>query len=325
MKLSKKINNSSLSIIVILIISMFLLQGCTGNSAPIRIGTNAWPPCEIWQIAEQQGYFGKVPVDIIRFSSWSDNMSALYKGNINITHATYFNAVYYHDKGIPARIILSSDVIEGSDGLVVKNNITSGPDLKGKVIAVEINTDEHFLLKKALDNFGLSEDEVIIQSATSFESMQLFIDGKVDACFTYDPFLHQAAEEGEGRIFWTTLDLPDYMIDVLVADDQTLTSRKKDLKIIIQAWYKAQEFIKNNKEEAFSILAATEGMSAEDFEAFYNSFTFFSAKENLDIFSSPSFEAKLEEMNEFLFLHGAIRNKADVKNIFSLDIIQELQ
>ncbi|MDA3938189.1 MAG: ABC transporter substrate-binding protein [Spirochaetia bacterium] len=304
---------------------MLVLQGCGSNSKPIRIGTNAWPPCEIWQIAEQQGYFGKVPVEIIRFSTWSDNMSALYKGNIDITHATYFNAVYYHDKGEAAKIILASDVIEGSDGLTVKNYIISGSDLKGKVVAVEINTDEHFLLKKALEEFGLTEEDITVQSSTSYESMQLFIDGEVDACFTYDPFLHQAAEEGEGKVIWTTLDLPSYMIDTLVAQDNTINTRKKDLKVVLAAWYKAQEYIKNNSDEAFAFLAASEGMTPEDFEGFYNSFTLFTPQDNLEIFSSSSFTARLEEMNDFLFTHQAIKSKANVKELFTSDVVKGLK
>ena len=168
-------------------------------------------------------------------------MDSLYKGNVNLTHSTYFNSVYYHDKGVEGKIILSSDTIAGSDGFVIKKEKLDKKDLSGISIAVEINTDEHFLLKKALDSMGMNEEDVVIRSATSAEASELFRNNTVDACFTYEPFLSQAAESGGGEIVWTTMDLPGYMIDVLVADGKTIRNREKDLEDIISAWYRAQK------------------------------------------------------------------------------------
>ena len=312
-------------IIGLLLITVLTITGCLRSTTPIRIGTNAWPPCEIWQIAEEQGFFGQTPVEIVRFSNWSDNMSSLYKGNVDITHATYFNAVYYHDKGEAGKIILSSDYILGSDGLVVKNSIVRGEDLIGKTIAVEINTDEHFLLKKALEEYGLTEEDVILRSTTSIAAMELFIAGEVDACFTYDPFLRQAAEKGAGKIIWTTEALPGYMVDVLVAREETIRNRHKDLETILAAWFQAQEYISSNSREVFPQMADVENMATESFAGFYNSFTFLTAEENRAIFASSLFYNKLEEMNEFLLQHGAIKSKADVGELFTADIVKGLK
>ncbi|HAL86600.1 MAG TPA: hypothetical protein DCM31_06860 [Deferribacteraceae bacterium] len=135
---------------IIIAVILLMLTSCKSDTEPVRIGVNNWPPCEIWYIAKQQGYFEDVPVEIIRYSAWTDNMKSLYLGNTDITHATYFNAMYFADKGEKARIVLSSDTIEGGDGLAAKNGIDSISDLRGKTIAVEINTDEHFLLYKTL-------------------------------------------------------------------------------------------------------------------------------------------------------------------------------
>ena len=70
-------NSSNLPFRSICILFLFL-SGCTAKKEAIRIGVNSWPPCEIWYIAEEKGFFGKVPVELVRFSSWSDNMSSLY-------------------------------------------------------------------------------------------------------------------------------------------------------------------------------------------------------------------------------------------------------
>jgi len=308
-------------IIVALLIVTF--ASCTGKQAPLRIGVNDWPPCEIWYVAEKNGYFGKTPVELIRFSVWSDNMASLYQGKLDVTHATYLNALYYADKGEKARIILSSDTILGGDGLVLKNSLESGKALRGKKIAVEVNTDEHFLMRKALESFGLTESDITIVSATSEEAARMFIEGAVEACATYEPFLSDAAANGEGRIIWTTKDLPGYMIDVLVATEEAIEERQTDLQAVLSAWYRAQEYIRSNPEESFAIMAEKEGVTPEDFAAFYNSFTLYSAEENVEIFASSGFRAALSEMKEFLLSHRSIQAPLDIDEVFTAEIVRK--
>lgn len=305
--------------------SLMILTGCVGNRAPLRIGVNPWPPCELWYVAEKQGYFGSLPVQIVRFSTWSDNMASLYSGKVDVTHASYFNALYYSDKGEKGQIILVSDTLLGGDGLAVKNTVGSIIALKGKRVAVEINTDEHFLLNKALESFRLSEEDVVIVPCTSAEARDFFVAGKVDACFTYEPFLTDAAVSGNGTVIWTTRDKPDYMMDVLVGREEKVSKRSKDFVVLLNAWYRAQTYIKGHEQEAFPLLGAKEQMGAEDFGAFYKSFTFFSASENKDILRSAAFREKLREMNEFLAEHKSIGAKADIDAIATTRIIDGIK
>ena len=311
--------------IILIIILVTVFSSCGILKKPIKIGVNLWPPCEIWYIAEEMGYFENTPVEIVRFSTWTDNMSALYLGKIDITHSTYLNAIYFSDKGEKGQIILSSDTVVGADGLVIKSYLVEGKYLKGKKIAVEVDTDEHFLLKKALEIYGLGEEDVVIVATTSKDAKEKFISGIVDACFTYEPFLTEAAIKGDGKVIFTTKDLQGYMIDTLVAKTSTIKKRRRDLIKILTAWYKAQKYIENNPQESFKIMGGKEGIDPESFREFYSSFTFFSVQENLEIFSSESFKNKLKEMNGFLYAKGAISEKISIEEIYNPEIIQKLR
>lgn len=303
---------------VFFIFSLLLVFGCTEKKTPIRIGVNDWPPCEVWYIAQKQGFFENVPVQIVRYSTWSDNMKSLYVGNIDITHSTYFNAVFLDGKGEDSKIILSSDTIVGGDGLAVKKSIKTLQDLKDKAVAVEVNTDEHFLLHKTLQKSGVSLQDIKIVNAASSEGKELFISGKVDAVYTYEPYLSQAAEQGNGYVFTTTKKLPGYMVDALVARDEVIDNRSSDLKTILHAWFKALEYINNNPENSFRLMAENEKMPLKDFEAFFNSFKFFSKEENLEIYNSNKLKNVIAEMAEFT--DAAINN---VDDIYSIEILNE--
>lgn len=309
---------------LILGILFLSLTACRKYEEPIKIGINDWPPCELWYIAEKQGYFEDTQVEIIRFSTWADNLTAFYLGKTDIVSSSYFNTLYYDKKGEGAKIILTADMIKGGDGLVVKNYIEDLKDLKGKKIAVELGTDEHFLLHKVLEKIGLKEEEVTIIPAASKEGMEKFILGEVDACLTYEPFMTQAAQGGGGRVTLTTADLPKYVIDVLLARNEVLEKRKKDYSNLIRAWYKAQKFVKENPEEAYKIMSSKESITLEEFKLFYESFEMFSLEENKKIFSSEKFKEKLMEMDDFLFENGLISDRVEIEEIYTDEIIVDL-
>ncbi len=304
-------------------VALLLLGGCKSYEEPIKIGVNNWPPCELWYIAQEKGYFDDTPVEIIRFSTWSDNMASLYVGKTDLTHSTYFNAVYYNSRGEEAKIILSSDMIRGADGLVVKEDIEDIQDLRGRRIAVEVGTDEHFLLNKVLKEAGLKEEEVTIVPLDSEEGMRRFIAGEVDSCFTYEPFLSQAAEKGRGEIITSTSDTLK-IIDTLVARSEALNKRKEDYVNILRAWYRAQEFVRDNPREAYEIMAALEGTPYEDFKSFYESFYFFTLKENREIFSSEIFKSELEGIKVFLTESNLISTDLDTDKLFDPGIVKSL-
>ena len=307
-----------------LTIILIAASGCNSYREPIKIGVNNWPPCELWYIAQEKGYFNDTPVEIVRFSTWSDNMDSLYVGKTDLTHSTYFNAVYYETRGESAKILLSSETIHGADGFVVKDYIEGIQDLKGKKIAVEVGTDEHFLLHKVLTRGGLREEDVVIIPAGSEDGMRKFISGEVDATFTYEPFLSQAAEKGGGRIIASTSETLK-LTDALVARNEVLESRKKDYVNIIRAWYMAQEFVRNNPQEAYQLMASKEKMTYEEFKNFYEGFNFFTLEENKDIFSSQGFISELRVIETFLAENNLIATDIDTDKLFYDEVVNSVR
>lgn len=317
-----KVKNNRLINLLFTII-LFSLTACNSYKEPIKIGVNNWPSCELWYIAQEKGYFGDTPVEIVRFSTWTDSLNSLYMGRTDLTSSTDFNTIYYSSRGEAAKIILSSETINGVEGLVIKNYIENIQDLKGRKIAVEIGTDEHFLLYKVLKSGGLEEGDVTIISVDSEEGMKRFIDGEVDASFNYEPYLSMAADKGKGRIIVTTSDTLNYN-SALVARDEVLQKRKDDYANIIRGWYRAQEFVKDNPQEAYKLMASKEGTSPEEFKNFYESFYFFTLEENKKKFSEENFRDELKGIKEFLAGNNLISTDVDTDNLFDGGVINSV-
>jgi len=307
--------------VIIVTVGILLFTGCGVDRAPITIGTNAWPPCEVWYVAEAAGLLDDIPAEIVRFSSWTDNMNSMYRGTTDIAHATYFNSVYYSDKGDPARIFLISDSVDGSDGVTVRNGVSSLHDLVGRKVAVEVNTDAHFLMAKALELAGGTINDVTIVGATGSEAVDLFAAGEVDAVAGYEPFLSMAAEKG-GYVAWTTQSLPGYMVDVISVSQQTLDTRKRDLEKLVDVWYQAHELIKSDPGRYMPIMAKQSGMDVADFEPFFNSFTFYSRAEVARTMDSTTLNSRLDEMGAFLVEQRAIGEAPRSENLYTGELLR---
>ncbi|SLM32514.1 NMT1/THI5 like domain protein [Desulfamplus magnetovallimortis] len=302
-------------------VSLLQIACSSPEKLPIRIGVNSWPPCELWYIADEQGFFGDTKVELVRFSSWRDNMLSFYKGHLDITHASYFNALYYSDKGEKGKIILRTETIEGGDGLIIKKSIKDIKTLYNKSIAVETGTDEHFLLHKSLELLDISTEDITIVSVPTAEASIKFINNEVEGSFLYEPFMSEAAAKGDGRIVSTTKEYPGYMIDVLVAGNKSIEKRRKDLQNIIEAWYRAMEYVDKNPEKAFTRMAQNENMTMEEFGKFYSYFTFYSINENREYMKSDTFFSKLNEINSFLLSKKFLKDAVDVHTLVDTTII----
>lgn len=304
---------------------IILFASCFKEKKPIRIATNNWPSCELWYIAEEQGYFEDVPVEIVRFTKWSDSMASIYLGKTDLTHSTYFNAVCYAGTGEKSKIILMTETIFGNQGLVVKKEIQNIKDLKGKKIAVETDRDEHFLLYKLLEKNDLSEKDIEVVPVLSFqEASELFIEGKVDAAFTYKPFTDNAVNEGNGKIFMQS-NHEMMSTDVILASEKSLDSRPEDYATLIKAWYKAQKFVQTHPEKAYKIMASKEKMTVAEFKKFYEKFVFFSIDENIEELSSGKIDEKLKNLNEFMIETKLKNEKIDTGKLYDSTVVERIK
>lgn len=318
---NKKYRNLIIGIIVVL---GLVGSGCSKEVTTIRIGVNDWPPCEVWYVAKEQGFFEDVNVELVRFTAWSDNMKALYKGNIDITHSTYFNNILHSGQFEKAMMIAPIDTIAGSDGLVIHNDLESISDLIGKKIAVEIGTDEHYLLFRALEMNDVSLDDVEIYSTTSAETVNYFAEGQVDGIFTYEPYLSQAAEMGDGKIVFTTNELENHMVDVLLGRQTKVEEEQKAYEQVMKAWYKALEYIEEHP-EVYEMMAQNEQLSAEDFGPFFESFQFFNKNEAKVLMGEAEFDTIQSGMRDFVIEHNLNTNPQDLDAIINKKIIESIQ
>ena len=94
---------------------------------------------------------------MVDFDDSSASCSALLAGKVDLAYTTLDAAIIAESQYDEDMLDVTAIVDEsaGADGILVKNDINSIADLKGKKVGVSINQTSHYLLMQALETaFG---------------------------------------------------------------------------------------------------------------------------------------------------------------------------
>lgn len=233
----------------------------------VRLGISHTPPSWLTHIAEHNGYFKEQGLNVIytSFPSGKRALNGMFRGEVDIAVTAegpiVFNSLERQDFSIIATIGTSSN-----DNVIAARKdrgIQTPNDLKGKTVAIQSASAAHFYLHLFLLKYKLSEKD-IIQSFLKVEHLPLALaSGEADAISTREPYLSEAVTMlGANAIVFETpgLYLKSYE---LAAFNTYIKDNPEVLYKLINALLLAEQFVKNNKDQAVAIFASKFGLSKE--------------------------------------------------------------
>src|SRR6185295_12525523 len=118
------------------------------EAKPLKIGYSDWPGFTAWEVGKVKGIFKKhkVDVELVWFPVYTDSLTALNTGQLDANLQTWSDTMAPLAEGVPLKVVALIDNSFGNDALVAKPGIESPKDLKGKTVATELGTCDHFLL-----------------------------------------------------------------------------------------------------------------------------------------------------------------------------------
>jgi NitT/TauT family transport system substrate-binding protein len=254
--------------------AMVALGGIAGPASaaePLTIGYGSpWIGHGPLHIAAQKGYFEGEGLDVeltkIKVSGPQEGFDALAAKQIDVLPTTLDVSTRYWRPEAPFAVILAIDASSGGDGVLVRTdrNIGSIEDLKGKRVALWLNTPSHFLLSYLLRQNGMSDDDVTLVDMSPEDAGKAVVAGDVDVAVTWNPHLLKAAEDPMVDILVTSTDTPGLIADVLVMRKDVLDSNPEACQRLVRAWNKAVEYQNANPDEAAAIMANGLGYGTAD-------------------------------------------------------------
>ncbi|MDZ8183510.1 MAG: ABC transporter substrate-binding protein [Nostoc sp. ChiSLP02] len=324
------------SLFTIFLFALFIAVSCTPNpktntpqasntsvsTAPIQVGFSAWPGWFPWQVSQEQKLFekNKVNVDLKWFDGYLDSINALRAGQLNANTQTLNDTISSVAAGSDQVIVLVNDNSTGNDKIIAREGINSIADLKGKKIAVEEGTVDHFLLLLGLSKVGLTQSDIQFQPLETGAAAAAFVAGQVDAVGVFAPFTTKALSRSGSKELFSSKDFPGAIPDHLVVSRKLINEHPQDVQALVNTWFATLDFIKANRDKAYEIMAKRAGVSVAEYKAYDAGTKIFSIEDNLQAFSpgndmkSLSFAAG--KISKFLVDAGLTKQAPNLNQIF---------
>ena len=240
---------------------------------PLKIIYSDWPGWVPWEIAKEKGFFEERGVDVeLIWMDYVQGMEAFAVGQADAVCMTNGDAlVIGATANKPSTAIIINDYSNGNDMLIARPGIDSIMELKGKKIGVEVGFVCHLLVLTALEQNGMTEDDVELINFPTNELPQALASGSVDAIAAWQPSSGKALEiVGGSQTLFTSADAPGIIYDLLYVARDSLAMRKDDWQKVVRVWYDVADYMKDpaNEEEMLDILSARVGLTPAEYKPF---------------------------------------------------------
>ena len=287
----------------------------TSSMATITLGVSDWPGWVAWYVAEHNGYLKKYHADVklVWFSSYTTSVEALSAGKLDANCQALIDTLAPIEKGVPIKVVLVTDNSAGNDALMVNNSITKFDQLKGKTIAVRMDSIEQYLDETALTKNGISPASVRFINMSTGNAAAALITGRVPAAGVWNPWIQRIEARKAGHPIFTSAEAPGVIPDIVAARDSVIAAQPQQFVNLAKAWYATVAFIKEHPKQAAEIMAPHVDLKPAEYATSLAGTRLFDAKLNLEAMkpgASPvSLYNSTKDTSVFLKRVGAIKSE----------------
>lgn len=290
---------------------IFMLTACEEPPEPShRLAISPWPGYEYLYLAEQLGYFDEVGLDlrIVQMSTMADVKRAYINQKVDLMASTLVEAVKANElSGRPLNVVLVTDYSSGGNMIVTNKQVMSVPELRGKRIGCEVSAQGLYMLKRALQEHGMSIDDVEVVNVEQLDGQRELTLGSIDAFVTYPPYALNVVQDESFHVIFSSKSLPKEMIDTVSIDAQLITKAPDLVPKLHQAWQKALTYSEQHPEQAVSIMAHRQGISTADYVSTMEDLKLLDYRQQRLIFAQPdALQDKAINVCEVLVMIGAL-------------------
>lgn len=217
-------------------------QSSANETKPkVKVGFQSGDINNITMVAYEEGYFDKVGLDVelSPYSSGGAMIPALAAGEVDITWFFPFPSLTAYATGIDLEVVLLDHAPMTAERLIAKD-VGSTADLKGKTVGVTLGTSGHHSLLAALDQTGLSPEDVNLVNLKPSEMAAAFSANKIDAAWTWEPAAGEL-NKLEGKDLETSESVGAYAVALWAVRKEFAESNPEAMMKFMEAWDMAQK------------------------------------------------------------------------------------
>ena len=237
----------------------------SSSSAPVTVRLGYFPNITHAPaiIAVEKGYFqqalGQNKLETATFNAGPEAIDALFADSIDAAYVGPNPAVNAFQKSNGEAIRIVAGSTSGGAGLVVKPEITSAADLKGKKIATpQLGNTQDVALRAYLKSQGLTSDtsgggDVSIIPQANADTLTQFATGDIDGAWVPEPFFTRMQQESGGKVLVNEKTLwpnGQFVTTQLIVATKFLQAHPDVVADLIKGEDQAIKFIKDSPADA---------------------------------------------------------------------------
>lgn len=292
----------------------------------IKIACTTWIGYAPLFVAQEVGIFEKNGVDVSMntIESSGDIKAAVASDQVQGYAMTVDTITMDVGAGLDTVQVLALDTSDGGDGIICKNKYNSLQELKGASVAVDTSGGASiFYFCYLLDKEGMSLSDFNIQNMDAGNAGAAFVGGDVDAAVTWEPWLTNAKKAQDGKVLRTSAEDPGVIADSLCFNREIVEEYPDTVQAIVNSWFEALDYINDpdTQDEAYNIMAESQGMSLEDFMATLPTVSYYDLEKNKEYLSSGKMEEVCKSASDFCIEMNFINDPVDTGKIIDSTFI----
>lgn len=274
--------------ILIALLGVMAVPAQGQDNPEVKLGVQPWLGYGPWWIAEEQGFFADhgLDVEVIDFTWDQDMNAALASGQLDVEAAATNTLIALINQGVDAQAFLLLDASYEADAIIAHKDIESIEDLAGLEVAYEPGSTSDLLLNYALNEAGLSIDDIVPVPIAAADVGVALIAGQVDVAVTYEPYISAALRDrDEYGVLYTAAERPGLISDVMIAQREYIEQNPDVIASLALAWNDAITYLRENPDEGGQIIADAVGSPLEEFQIAFEGVQVYDLEENAVQFS----------------------------------------
>jgi NitT/TauT family transport system substrate-binding protein len=301
--------------------------------APIILANNGFKAGKVWKTPGGQDF----KVELTLIDDPVAMRDAYAAGNVHIGWGTLdmvplFMEALRKDSRVMPRIYQQVDWSNGGDGIVVRENIKTVADLRGKTIVLAQNSPSHFFALNALINGGIQPVEVNFKfTQDAFQAAAAFnADKSIAGVVSWAPDIYNLAKVKGNRMLVTTSTANKLIADVWFARADFAKDNPDIIEGLARGIFDGMESLKDqsNKTNAAKLMAAGYSIPESDALSMQGDAHSTNWAENQEFFlnqnNPTNFERTWNTANYLYKRIGAISDKTEFDQVMDFSVLQKL-
>ncbi len=252
-----------------LTLNLVVLTGCDSTKPkavgpPENLTISIYPgdySALLW-IAKDRGYFSEQGLNV-RLETKDSGLAALrdlLAGKVDFALVSEFVFVSHIFQRSDIRIITVVSQMENTRLVARKDHgITQMSDLRNKRIGLVLGSNQEYYLSRMLVMQQIPDQDIQKIDLGPSEQVKAIVQGEIDAAVVWEPFDREIQKElGKNALSWPVQSGQPFY-GVLVGTDATLKKRPAATCGVLAALISAENFTKNNQDDAKRIVASRIG------------------------------------------------------------------